>query len=284
MISVMILVRNEELNLPACLESVSWSDDIHVYDSFSTDRSVEIARSSGAQVTQRVFDDWSTHQNWGLAHLPFRHPWVFYIDADERVSPELRDALLAAAENPRDAVAFRIERRDIFLGRWLRHVQASAWYLRLFRPERMRYERLVNPVSIVDGPVGQVSGPLVHFPFSKGIGQWIDRHNGYSRLEAEQTLIERAKAPGIDLRAVFLADDFHVRRAHQKALFYRLPMRPLIKFLALYLVRGGFLDGRAGLTYATLAAIYEYFIVLKTRELTEARTHPVGATATRVIH
>ena len=271
MISVMILARNEEANLPACLQSVSWSDDIHVYDSLSDDRTVEIARAHGAHVTQRAFDNWSAHQNWGLRNLPFKYPWVFYIDADERVSPALRASLQAAVIAPGDAVAFRIERRDLFLGQWLRHVQASAWYLRLFRPERMHYERLVNPVSIVDGPAGQLDGPLMHYPFSKGIGQWVERHNSYSRLEAEQILVERSGESRGHWSKALLDRDFHVRRANQKALFYRMPMRPLLKFIVLYVLRGGFLDGRAGLTYATLASIYEYLIVLKTRELLHER-------------
>jgi glycosyltransferase involved in cell wall biosynthesis len=240
---------------------------VHVYDSCSTDRTGAIAREHGALVTERAFDDWSTHQNWGLAHLPFRHPWVLYLDADERLSPELARSVRQAVQAPGDRVAFSIERRDIFLGRWLRHTQATARYVRLFRPAHLRYERLVNPVSVVNGPTGTLTGPLMHYPFSKGIGHWIERHNGYSRFEACQVLTERQSAQGPRLREALFAADLHVRRSHQKRFFQRLPMRPLLKFAVLYLARGGFLDGRAGLTYATLAAIYEYFIVLKVREL-----------------
>lgn len=184
MISVLVLTRNEEQDLPGCLASIAWSEDVHVLDSMSTDRTVEIAREHGAQVTERGFDNWAAHQNWALANVPFRHPWVFYIDADERVTPELRDAMLAAVQTPGAAVAFKVERRDFLLGTWLRHVQVSAYYMRLFRPERMRYERLVNPISIPDGPAGTVGGYLDHYPFSKGISHWIERHNAYSTLEA----------------------------------------------------------------------------------------------------
>jgi glycosyltransferase involved in cell wall biosynthesis len=267
MISVLVLTKNEEQDLPGCLDSVAWADDIHVYDSYSDDRTVDIARARGATVTQRVFDNWSAHQNWGLRNLPFRHPWVFYIDADERATPELVAAMRAAVAAPADRVAFQVQRRDFLMGTWLKHVQASPYYMRLFRPERMRYERLVNPVSIADGPVGKIGGCLDHFPFSKGFTHWLNRHNSYSTLEARQILDNRAKGETFSLYQALFCGEFHRRRFHQKELFYRLPARPLVKFALLYLAKRGFLDGRAGLTYATLQAFYEYMIVLKSREL-----------------
>jgi len=265
-ISVLVLTKNEEQDLPGCLASVAWSDDVHVLDSKSTDRTVAIAREYGAQVTERAFDNWAAHQNWALANLPFRHPWVFYIDADERATPELREAMRAAVGAPGEAVAFQVERRDFLMSTWLQHVQVSAFYMRLFRPEKMHYERLVNPVSIPSGPVGRLSGYLDHFPFSKGIAHWIERHNSYSTFEALQ-IITDGGGTDASVRAAFFEKDFHRRRYHQKALFYRMPGRPFAKFLLLYLVKRGFLDGRAGLTYSVLQSIYEYFIVLKTREL-----------------
>lgn len=265
-ISVLILTKNEQQDLPGCLESVAWCDDIHVYDSLSTDRTVEIATEFGATVTQRRFDNWSAHQNWGLQNIHFKHPWVFYIDADERMTPELRASVQSAVQSAGDNVAFRVQRRDFFLGTWLKHVQASPYYMRLFRPEKMRYERLVNPVSIADGPVGEVSGYLDHFPFSKGIGHWIDRHNSYSSFEAQQILENRARGERFEISKAFFEKDFHKRRFHQKELFYRLPLRPLLKFLIIYIGKRGFLDGQAGLTYSVLQSIYEYFIVLKSRE------------------
>jgi glycosyltransferase involved in cell wall biosynthesis len=265
-ISILILTKNEEQDLPGCLKSVEWCDDIHVFDSCSTDRTVEIARAAGATVTQRPFDNWASHQNWGLNNLPFKHPWVFYIDADERMTPELISAVRTAAADPGDNVAYRVQRRDFFLGTWLKHVQTSPFYLRLFRPEKMRYERLVNPVSIASGPVGQIIGYLDHYPFSKGITHWMERHNSYSTLEARQIVQNRAEGPNFSGWAAFTERDFHKRRFHQKELFYRLPGRPLIKFFVLYVGKLGILDGKAGLTYAILQSIYEYMIVLKARE------------------
>ena len=276
MISVLILTKNEESDLPGCLESVSWSDDVFVFDSFSTDRTIQIAKDAGASVVQRQFDNWAAHQNWAMVNIPFKYRWVFYLDADERMTPELIAEVRAAAAKPGQCVAFRVQRRDFFLGHWLKHVQTSPFYLRLFRPEKMRYERLVNPTSLPDGPVGQVSGFLDHFPFSKGISHWVARHNSYSSLEAEQIRKNRDTNQQFSLLRAFTASDFHERRFQQKELFYRIPARPLVKFLILYVGKRGFLDGNAGLTYAILQSIYEYMIVLKTREL-ENRERPIGS-------
>jgi glycosyltransferase involved in cell wall biosynthesis len=267
MISVLILTKNEQKDLPGCLQSVAWSDDIIVYDSLSTDDTVGVAERFGARVFSRPFDNWSSHQNWGLRNLPFKHRWVFYIDADERMTPELVKSVQEAVADAGDRVAFRVQRRDFFQGSWLKRVQSAPFYMRLFLPERMRYERLVNPVSIPDGKVGSVSGFLDHFPFIKGIANWLDRHNAYSTLEARQIMTNRREHAAFSLRKALAAPDPDERRFHQKELFYRMPLRAVIKFVFLYVIKGGFLDGRAGLTYALLRAFYEYMIVLKVREM-----------------
>jgi glycosyltransferase involved in cell wall biosynthesis len=278
-ISILILTKDEQQDLPGCLKSVAWSDDIVVYDSCSTDRTQDIAASAGARIIERAFDNWSSHQNWGLRQIPFKNPWVFYIDADERLTPEAAVELQAIASNSECGfVAYRIRRRDFFQGRKLRHVQTSPWYIRFFRPEFVHYERLVNPVTVVDGPVGDLRHPLDHYPFSKGLSHWIARHNTYSSLEAQQILQNRANQDRFSLSAAFLEPDFNRRRFHQKELFYRLPARPLIKFLLLYILKRGFLDGRPGFTYALLQSIYEAMIVLKVQELElqQASLPPAG--------
>jgi glycosyltransferase involved in cell wall biosynthesis len=145
-VSVLVLTKNEQKDLPGCLESVSWCDDIIVYDSFSTDETPFIAERFGARVVKRVFDNWSAHQNWGLRNLQFRHSWVFYIDADERMTPELAASVKSVTSDAGDHVAFRVQRRDFFMDTWLKHVQTSPFYLRLFWTEKIRYERLVNHV------------------------------------------------------------------------------------------------------------------------------------------
>lgn len=266
-VSVLVLTKNEENNLPGCLKSVAWSDDVHVLDSYSDDRTVEIAKAHGAIVTQRKFDYFASHQNWALRNLNFKYPWVFYIDADERVTPELVETVRAAVQNPGESVAFSIQRRDFFMGQWLKHVQASPFYQRLFLHEKMRYDRMGHCVSLPDGPVGQITGYLDHFPFSKGLRDWIERHNKYSTEEALQILENQRKNEPFSLVKAFTCKDFHQRRFHQKELFYRIPNRPVIKFVLLYVLKRGFLDGRPGFTYAMLQSIYEYMIVLKTREL-----------------
>jgi len=264
-ISVLILTRNEALDLPDCLRSVAWSDDVHVLDSYSNDDTVAIARAAGARVTQRTFAGYASQRNAGL-ELPFAHQWVLVLDADERVPPELAAEMQQFVANAtQDVAAARFRRRDIWWGRWLRHAQLSPFFVRLVRQGRARYEREVNEVVLVDGVVGDLKCYFDHFPFSKGLDHWIDKHNTYSRMEAE--LIWRNATPRTSLRIALFGSDFNQRRVHQKALFYRLPARPLVKFLYMLLVRRAVLDGWPGVRYSLLQAIYEYFIVLKTREL-----------------
>jgi glycosyltransferase involved in cell wall biosynthesis len=267
MISVLILTRNEEKDLPGCLESVSWSDDIHVFDSFSNDRTVEIARARGANVVQRTFDTYAAQRNAALESLPFRHNWIFLPDADERPTPELVAEMQGvAASTPEPVAGYRVRRRDFLNGTWLKHAQMSPWYIRLVRRSRARYTREVNEVLQVHGAVEELSAYLDHFPFSKGISHWLDKHNTYSTMEA-RIVVSRIGEQHASLRAALFGKDFHARRVAQKALFYRMPARPLVKWLYLLLARGAILDGRAGITYANLQAIYEYMIVVKTREL-----------------
>ncbi|TFF38809.1 glycosyltransferase family 2 protein [Mucilaginibacter psychrotolerans] len=267
MISVLILTKNEEQDLPGCLESVAWCDDIHVYDSLSDDKTVEIAKAAGAKITSRKFDNWSAHQNWGLANIVFKYKWVLYIDADERVSKELVGAL-QGFDTENINVAYEIRRRDFaWNGKWLKHAQVSPFYLRLFRPGKMRYERLVNPLSIPDGAVGRLDGYLDHYPFSKGFKYWFSRHLGYADMEAAMRLQQINTNERFSVRKALFSADFTQRRYHQKGLFYKLPGRPVIKWIYMVVVRRAFLDGAAGVTYATMQAIYEYFIVLKTKEM-----------------
>ncbi|MBN9616828.1 MAG: glycosyl transferase family 2 [Acidobacteriales bacterium 59-55] len=267
MISILILTRNEQRDLPDCLASVAWSDDVHIFDSFSTDSTVAIAEAAGAHVSQRVFDDYATHRNAALATLSFKYPWVFLLDADERPTSELsREMQQIALAAPGEISGFRLRRRDFLFGTWLKHAQISPFYIRLVRPERSRYTRAINEVIEVDGVVADLSHPLDHYPFSKGIAHWVAKHNLYSTMEAE--LIHRQQGlQNPSLKTALRDPDFHTRRLHQKAIFYRLPGRPLIKWLYMVFLRGAILDGAAGLTYATLQSIYEYFIVLKTKEL-----------------
>lgn len=265
-VSVIILTLNEEINIGDCLKTLDWSDDILVLDSKSRDSTCAIARARGARVLERSFDNWSAHQNWAVRNIDFRYPWVLYLDADERCSPELRDEILRLATSNAIESAFRIKRRDYFMGRWLKHAQLyPTWFVRLFRPEKIRYERLVNPVATVDGLIGSLANDIHHYPFSHGVSHWINRHNNYSDLEAQELLKVRTGAG--DSNANLLTHDPNERRRALKDLFFRMPARPILKFSYYYFVRRGFLDGRAGLTYSGLQAFYEYMIDCKYREL-----------------
>jgi glycosyltransferase involved in cell wall biosynthesis len=268
-VSVLILTLNEEINLEACLDTLSWCEDVVVFDSMSTDRTRAIAAERRARVVTRPFDNWSAHQNWALREIGFRNPWVLYVDADERCSADLRDEILARARPEAPEAAFRLRRKDFFMGRWLKHAQLyPTWLVRVFRPERIRYERLVNPVAIVDGATSELRGHILHYPFSHGVSHWLARHNRYSDMEA----LEASKLDGrMSGGGQLFSRDPNERRRALKDVFFHLPGRPVLKFLYYYAWRRGFLDGHAGLTYAMLQAIYEYMIDCKRSELERRR-------------
>lgn len=270
MISVLILTKNEEQDLPGCLASVAWSDDVHVFDSESTDRTREIAAAAGAHVHVRAFDGYARQRNAALA-LPFRHAWVLVLDADERPTAELSAEMQrVVATAPAEVDAFRLRRRDFLWGTWLKHAQLTPLYLRLFRVGRVTYTRDVNEIAEVPGEIRDLEHPLDHMPFSKGLSHWVAKHNVYSTREAE-LLADGAATRDASLREALLAKNLHERRAAQKAIFYRLPGRPLIKWMYMMFVRGAVLDGTAGVAYATLQSFYEYLIEAKRRELERRR-------------
>lgn len=270
MLSVLIITRNEELDLPGCLASVSWSDDIHVYDSFSTDRTTDIARAHGATVHQRVFDSYAGQRNAGLA-VSYRYPWVLILDADERANPALAQILSTElARVPATVDAFRLRRRDYFLGKWLEHAQTTPFYIRVLRLGKARFQREVNEVLEVEGTIVDLDTAYFdHFPFSKGLTHWVAKHNSYSSGEAK-IVAASAFAGDVSWKKAFFARDFNEKHAARKAIFYSLPGRPLMRWAYLMFYRRGILDGRAGFVYSTLQAFYEWLIVLKTAELQEA--------------
>ena len=273
-VSILILTLNEAANVGACLESVRGFDDVTVLDSGSVDGTQSLARASGASVLERSFDNWASHQNWAMANVPFRHPWVFYLDADERMTPELASEVRAiAADRSRAEVAFYCGRRNWFMGRWIRHAMPPGMIMRFFRPGRVRFERLVNPVPVIDGPHGYLQNLFEHQNFSKGLSEWIDKHNRYSQMEAIEGM--RLLAGARPSLGRLLGGDPFDRRKALKELSFRMPCRPLAKFLWMYLLKRGFLDGSAGFTYCRLQAMYEYMIVVKMAELSRhARGEP----------
>jgi glycosyltransferase involved in cell wall biosynthesis len=267
MLSALILTRNEEQDLPACLDSIDWCDDIHLLDSGSTDNTRKIAGSRGVHVAVRPFDTYAAQRNAGMA-LPFKYPWVLVLDADERPTPELSAELQQAVLTaPPNVCAYRIRRRDFLWGTWLKHAQLTPLYIRLLRVGHARYTRDVN--EVVDD-IRDLQAPLDHLAFSKGIAHWVAKHNQYSTMESALLASGEATRKA-SLRQAFFGATFHDRRAAQKAIFYELPFRPLIKWMYMMFIRLAILDGAAGFMYVSLQSFYEYLIVIKHRELLRRR-------------
>jgi glycosyltransferase involved in cell wall biosynthesis len=264
-VSILVLTLNEEANLANCIESCGWSDDIVVFDSMSVDRTLEIAHEKGARVVQRKFDNYAAQRNAALTTVPYKHPWVLMVDADERVPPDLAAEIDAAIAGAGSEVAlFRMRRKDYFLGKWLRRSSGyPSWFGRLVRLGRVRVEREVNEEYITDGRVAHLKAHLHHYPFNKGVAYWFERHNRYSTMEAMAKLSLRRDR--IVLRNVFTGDPIDRRRV-LKQLLYHVPLRPLIVFFYLYFVRLGILDGRAGFYFSRMRAAYEMLIDLKVVE------------------
>lgn len=264
-VSVLILTLNEEANLADCLASCAWSDDIVVFDSLSSDRTVDIARERGARVVQRPFDNYAAQRNAALGTVTYKHPWVLMVDADERVPADLAAEIAAAVARAGDEVAlFRMRRKDYFLGKWLRRSSGyPSWFGRLARVGRVRVEREVNEEYIADGRIGHLQAHLHHYPFNRGIAYWIERHNRYSTMEAAAKMsLERGR---IALGGLVNGDPIDRRRT-LKQLLYLVPFRPQIVFFYLYIVRLGILDGRAGFYFSRMRATYELLIDLKVIE------------------
>jgi len=162
-----------------------------------------------------------------------------------------------------------MRRKDFFLGRWLRRSSGyPTWFGRLVRPGRVRIEREVNEEYLTDGKVGYLEAHLHHYPFNKGVAWWLERHNRYSSLESA-ALADESRRP-LSARYLWSSDPIERRRA-LKALAYRLPLRPGLVFLYWYVVRFGWLDGRAGLTFSLMRAHYEFLINLKALEARRRR-------------
>ncbi|TCR83632.1 glycosyltransferase family 2 protein [Rhizobium sp. BK376] len=268
MISVCILTLNEERNLPACLAALSWCDDIVVLDSFSTDRTVEIAKEAGARVYQRAYDGEDRQRMFALKGIEYKHTWVFMPDADEITTDELRDEMLAIAADPtRPESFFRIRYKNMFMGRWIKHSSLyPTWMTRFFRPDRIiRFEREEHAIPIGDGPEGRLKEHYLHYSFNNGLRAWYEKHNRYSSSEARET-VESLRGGSVSWHKVFSSRS-EVRRRGLKELSMRVPFRSQARFMYMYIVRGGFLDGLQGYHYCRLIAAYEYMIVIKTKEL-----------------
>jgi glycosyltransferase involved in cell wall biosynthesis len=266
MISILILTYNEEVNLPQCLESVSWSDDVLVLDSFSTDRTMKIATAHGAKVLQNRFSSFAEQRNFGLAQGSFKYDWVLHLDADEMVTSELKDEMLAAIKRS-GKNAYRLASKMMFRGKWLKHAALYPCYqVRLGKRDDLSFTQTGHGQcgNLPPEQVGTLKQPLIHKSFSKGIQDWLERHNRYSTAEAQYFC---STTHSIDWSGLLSSNDAPRRHRAMKELFAQLPFRPALRFLYMYVARMGFLDGGAGFTYCRLLSIYEYLIALKIGEI-----------------
>lgn len=264
--SVLILTLNEEANISSCLASLQWCDDIVVLDSYSSDKTPEIVRSAGVRFVQRVFDDYASQRNFGLNEIDYKYPWVLMIDADERTTPSLEREIQNTIQfDDKKTDLYRVRRKDMFLGKWLRRSSGyPTWFGRFFRVGKVRVEREINEEYHTDGKVGRLQEHLIHYPFNKGLAYWFERHNRYSSMES-QTLIQEIRKP-LEFQKIVSSDPM-IRRKMLKQIAYRMPCRPFFVFMYLYLIRLGLIDGKPGLTYCILRSIYEYMINVKVKEL-----------------
>jgi glycosyltransferase involved in cell wall biosynthesis len=279
-VSVLIPAKNEEANLPACLESVARADEIFVVDSQSDDRSVEISEQFGAHVVQFHFNGrWPKKKNWSLDNLPFKHEWVLIVDCDERITDELWDEIAEAIRKP-GFNGYYLNRKVFFLGQWIRYGgKYPDWNLRLFRHAHGRYENLNTEsirntgdnevhehVVIQEGEVGYLKHDMLHIDF-RDLYHWLARHNRYSNWEARvyYNLLNGMGEDGT-IGANLFGDSVQ-RKRFLKKIWVRLPFKPFLRFVLFYFIRLGFLDGRAGYIYGRLLSQYEYQIGVKLFEL-----------------
>lgn len=278
-VSVLIPAKNEEANLPACLESLNRADEVFVVDSQSSDRSVEIAEQYGATVVQFHFNGrWPKKKNWSLENLPFRHEWVLIVDCDERIPPELWEEIESAIQNS-DYDGYYLNRKVFFLGTWIRHGgRYPDWNLRLFKHQKGRYENLktegirntgdneVHEHVILEGSSGYLKNDMLHIDF-RDIYHWLERHNRYSNWEARVYLnLLNSKDESGTIGGSIWGNAVQ-RKRFLKKLWVRLPFKPTLRFILFYIIQLGFLDGKAGYIYGRLLSQYEYQIGVKVYEL-----------------
>jgi glycosyltransferase involved in cell wall biosynthesis len=269
-VEVIIPAYNEEVNLPHSLRSVrDWVDAVYIVDSGSTDGTKRIAEESGAKVIDRPWLGYAAQKNWALDNLPIKSDWVFFLDADEAITPELKEEILAITQRPVNDVptaGFYVNRLTYFLGKPIRHCGYFPSYnLRLFKQGKARYEqREVHEHMIVDGTTERLKHIMLHED-RRGLEHFIAKHNRYSSLEAREFAGGREHQTWHDPAAGEAGIAY--RRWLKTHILPRLPLSGLFRFVYMYFVRLGFLDGATGLRFCLLLATYDVFISLKLAEL-----------------
>ena len=265
-VSVVVLTRNEESNIAACLESVGWAGEVFVLDSLSTDRTVEICEALRSRVYSHPFEGYAAQRNWALDNLPFSNDWILMLDADERIPESLAEEIGAAVTDPDRACAgYYLKRRFFFLGKWLKNGGLyPTWILRLFKHQRARFEaRPMNEHAILSGTSGYLQRPFDHQD-RKPFSAWVARHNRYADLEAGEFLQETlAGGYHSSIRTRFWGSQAERKRWIKLKLWNRLPLllRPFLLFFRNYFLKLGFLDGRTGFIYHVMWSFWYPFLV-----------------------
>ena len=289
MIDVLIITFNEALNLPYCLQALQkWAHRIYVIDSGSTDGTQEVATSHGATLIEHEWEGYAKQKNWALKTLPFESPWILIIDADEVITPQLRTRMEAICSMPPEQVqenGFFINRMTIFMGQRIRHCgYFPSWNMRLFKQGKGVYEdREVHEHIIIDEPVGYMKEPMLHHD-RRGLELYFAKHNRYSTLEARARF--NARMGESHREKAQLAPDTR-RHRRLKRIAQRVPLPGLWRFLYMFLIRLGFLDGRTGFKFCWFISVYESMVELKFQELrrraatseTEPQSVPVSPSA-----
>jgi glycosyltransferase involved in cell wall biosynthesis len=267
MISIYILTYNEEIDIAPCIESALLSDDIIVVDSFSTDRTVEIASRYPVRVVQHQFESHGKQRTWMLENIPTKHEWVYILEADERMTPELFQECLKASQS-QETIGYYVAERVMFMEKWIRYsTQYPRYQMRLFKKEKVWFSDYGHTErEVCQGKTGFLQETYPHYTCGKGLSRWIDKHNRYSTDEAKETL-RQLQSGNVNWRDLVFGKSEVERRRALKDLSLRLPFRPLLRWIYMYFFLGGILDGRAGFAWCTLQAFYEYLILLKVEEL-----------------
>lgn len=266
-IEILIPTLNEAAVIRDTVENALKVGPVFVLDSNSTDGTQEIARAAGATVVEHAFEGYARQKNWGLDNLPFKGEWVFILDADERITPVLREELERVIDDPRAADGYFVNRVVIFMGRAIRHGGLyPSWNLRFFRRGKCRYEdRSVHEHMVCDGPTEYLKNEMLHIR-SESIHEWIRKHIRYADLESDEWVkLNFGQEAGASAERLF-RKTLKYRQYLRREIWPRTPLKPILRFMYMYLLRLGFLDRRAGLHMATMMMAYEYMIELLYRD------------------
>ena len=271
MLAVVILTYNEEANIAQALDSVAgWANEVHILDSLSTDRTLEIAHRYSCNIAQQEFENFAKQRAHALDHLPIRSEWVLFLDADEWLPDVLKKEITSLIGSGPQENGFYMRYRLIWMGRWIRRGYYPTWILRLFRYGKARCDdRAVNEHMIVDGATGRLRNDFIHED-RKGVTAWIAKHNGYATREAQELFNTRTAPDYREIDARFFGTQVQRKRWLRRNFWNRLPplIRPFFYFFYRYVLRGGFLDGRAAFAFHFLHALwYPMLIDLKYLEI-----------------